>query len=202
MIAPTYDALKRVIEEKGYVWFSGSKPFDLNIVGIRNLNAVNAFDDTICVAYLDIEKRKRIIHFPATTDPGLFYLKNPMNASGTAILKEGQYRGAYRLGKHKGYTALVQIKPVSVYRDVNKDGKYDFNGKIDTGLFGIDIHRALEFDIAKTVDKFSAGCQVIQSPDDFAYLIALVKRQKQFLGTDIVTYTLILENSFAINSNS
>ena len=94
------------------------------------------------------------------------------------------------------------MKPVSVYRDVNKDGRYDFNGKIDTGLFGIDIHRALEFDIAKTVDKFSAGCQVIQSPDDFAYLIALVKRQKQFLGTDVVTYTLILENSFAINNNS
>lgn len=200
MITPCYDVLRSVVKKKGYLWFESGRPYDLNIVGIRNLNAVDRFDDTICIAYLDVESRKRIVHFPATTDPGLYYLNNPLSNVGTAILKEGQYRKSHKIGIHKNYTALVQVSPVTVYRDRNRDNRYDLSNP-QMGLFGINIHRALENDLTKTVNKFSAGCQVIQSPDDFNYLIALVKRQEQYLGVSTITYTLLLESDIGIGSN-
>lgn len=40
--------------------------------------------------------------FPATTDPGTFYRENPLSVKGTAIMKPGQYRGAYMIGRHRG----------------------------------------------------------------------------------------------------
>ena len=45
---------------------------------------------------------------------------------------------------HRGkYLALCQRKPVSVYRDNDKDKRYDLKDKtIDTGLFGINIHKS------------------------------------------------------------
>ena len=47
------------------------------------------------------------------------------NVKGTAILVPGQYRGAYKIGFHKGkYKALVQAKPVKLYIDNDKDNKY------------------------------------------------------------------------------
>ena len=42
-------------------------------------------------------------------------------------------------------------------------------------LGGFNFHRALENSIAKTIGKFSAGCQVVQVPEDFNYIISLVK---------------------------
>jgi len=193
MIDTAYQRLMNAVLSKGYIWFT--KPYDMNVVGIRNMSPrMDCFDDTLCVAYLDLNGHNRIVCMPCTTDPGLYYLENPINNTGTAILKEGQYRGSHCIGLHKGYTALVQRKDVTVYRDADRDKALDLMGTpTETGIFGINIHRAIDNSIALTVGRFSAGCQVIQSPEDFAYLISLIKRQKFQIGSDVVSYTLIRE---------
>ena len=45
-----------IMEEKGYVFFEGRKPYDLNIVGVRSFNMrANKFDDSINVFYKNRE---------------------------------------------------------------------------------------------------------------------------------------------------
>jgi hypothetical protein len=115
-----------------------------------------------------------------------------MNDKGVAILKPGQYRGSHKIRKHQNrYEALGQQKPVTVYRDNNKDGKYDFV-RTDTGLFGINIHRATKYAGKKStqVNKWSAGCQVIASNDDWTKFMKIM-RQAQKIWRNSFTYTLI-----------
>ena len=129
--------------------------------------------------------------FPITTDPGLYWRENPMNLKGTAVLKEGQYRGMWKIGKHQGkYEALKQVKPCTVLRDANKDGKIDFTGEEDTGLFGINHHRAGSH--STRVDKWSAGCQVQPNRTLYDIEMALFKASAKEWGNSF-TYTLIHE---------
>jgi hypothetical protein len=115
-----------------------------------------------------------------------------MNPQGTAILKPGQYVGSHGLGMHRGkYLALVQIRPVTVIRDFNRDGKTDYTGgREETGIFGINIHRAMSAGTTKTIDKYSAGCQVFANADDFSVFLQLAERHKNLYGNSF-TYTLL-----------
>ena len=182
--------LKLALEQKGYRVFS--RPYELNIVGVRAItNVPNAFDDTIFVFYTD-GTHWRLLNFPATTDPGMQYLKQPINNAGTAILKPGQYVDCYATGLHRGlYTALVQRAPVTVIRDFNRDGKLDFHsGKEQSGMFGINIHRAEQSGVTKYVSGHSAGCQVFANASDFAAFMQLCTQHKKMYGNKF-TYTLL-----------
>ena len=120
-------------------------------------------------------------------------------SKGVAILKPGQYRGAYKIGRHRGrYKALTQRTAVTVYRDPDKNDTLDVQGaKIATGFFGINIHRASESRPSVQVDAWSAGCQVLQDPDHFAFLMTLCDRQRQkFSSGDSFSYTLLEERDF------
>ena len=121
-------------------------------------------------------------------------MHNPLNTYGTAILVPNQYRGCWQIGLHRGkYKALCQNKPVTVYRDNNKDNKYDLDpSNTTTGMFGINIHRSNETWTRTTVDKYSAGCQVFNSPTDFNAFMRLCEKQKSLYGNNF-TYTLINE---------
>lgn len=187
--------VQTVLQKKGYRIFL--RPFELNIVGVRTDSAKpNSFDDVIYVFFNNSEGKLIEHKFQATTDPGTYWLKNPMNPQGTAILKEGQYLNSYGLGMHRGkYLALVQKRPVTVMRDYDRNAVLDFlNGKPDTGMFGINIHRASENGITKTVDHFSAGCQVFANATDFVLFMSLCERHKNLYGNDF-TYTLIDERA-------
>ncbi len=192
MITPTYKQLKDIAHKKGYVWFTNA--YDLNFIGIRSSSkqAVE-FDDTIAIAYKDSMGHERVFCAPFTCDPGEYYLKHPLNPKGTAIIPEGQYRSLWILGKHKGYVALVQRLGIRVLRDNNKNNTLEGNLTTYTEMGGFNFHRALEQDIAKTIGKFSAGCQVVQIPEDFAYIISLVRLQVKYVKSAIVSYTLIKE---------
>ena len=50
-------------------------------------------------------------------------MENPwIDKIGCAVLKPGQYRGSHKLRLHGGkYLALGQKKPVTVYRDNNRN---------------------------------------------------------------------------------
>lgn len=185
-----FETLKQCLLQKGYRVFT--RPYELNIVGIRSdTNIPNAFDDTIHAFYND-GTNWHYYNYPATTDPGIQYLKQPINNAGTAILKHGQYYNCYAIGLHRGlYTALVQQAPVTVIRDFNKDGKLDFHSaKEETGMFGINIHRAQQSGVTKYVAGYSAGCQVFANNSDFNALMALCSQHKKLYGNKF-TYTLL-----------
>ncbi len=176
----------------GYRVFT--RPFELNIIGIRSKSAVpNLFNDQLNILYKDDTGAWQLHSFAATTDPGTFWLKNPLNPQGTAILKEGQYLNTYSVGLHRSkYLALVQRAPVTVIRDITRDGSLDFSGKEDTGMFGINIHRALQQGTTRFIDKFSAGCQVIANADDFKKFMALCDKHQALYGNTF-SYTLLHE---------
>lgn len=177
--------------QKGYTLCT--RPHELNIIGVRSSNArQNSFDDTIHVISKDDRGTWSIHSFAATTDPGTYWLKNPMNPKGTAILKPGQYKNSHRIGVHRGkYQALVQQNQLSVWRDNDRNETIDWPvKKEDTGIFGINIHRAGLTGTTKTVDKHSAGCQVLASITDFNTLMAMAHVHKNLYGNNF-TYTLL-----------
>ena len=174
-----------------------TRPFEVNIVGVRaNSTVPNSFDDTINVFYKNNSGDWQYHKFAATTDPGTFWLRNLMNPQGTAIVKQGQYIGSHGIGIHRGkYQALTQKRPLTVIRDYDRDAVLDFNnGKEQTGIFGINIHRASVNGTTKFVEKHSAGCQVFANIDDFNLFMQLAQRHKTLYGNDF-TYTLIDERA-------
>jgi len=189
--------LQTTLSEKGYQEFS--RPFELNIVGIRADSTIpNRFDDHIVVYYKNTTGSWQYHEFAATTDPGTYWLENPLNPQGTAILKEGQYPHSHMIGLHRNkYMALVQQRAVTVIRDYDRNAVLDFNnGREETGVFGINIHHAQESGTTRQVDKFSAGCQVFSNVDDFNVFMQLCQRHRQLYG-NFFTYTLVDERAIA-----
>jgi hypothetical protein len=168
----------------------------INIVGIRNNNTrPNSFDDAI-VVFWKPEGRSQweFRRYKATTDPGAFYLGNGQmgNENGTAILKENQYPGVYKIGKHRGaYTALTQAEPMTVIRDNNRDDLLDFGSdNFFEGRFGINIHRSNPRTESKQVNKWSAGCQVFAKKAEWDEFIDHCQTAAKKYGQNF-TYTLL-----------
>jgi hypothetical protein len=170
------------------------KPYELNIVGVRNAQSEpNKFDDSIFVFYKDDKNNWVEKQYPATTDTGTFYLLNPMSNLGAAMLKEGQYKNSYKQGFHKGqYLALVQDKPVTTYRDYDRDAIFDVFTKETTGMYGINIHKAGAN--SQDVNNWSAGCQVFQKSADFDEFMDMTTKHRN-LYSNSFTYTLIDERA-------
>tara|TARA_R110000751_G_scaffold26901_4_gene71540 strand:- start:5127 stop:5732 length:606 start_codon:yes stop_codon:yes gene_type:complete len=177
------------------VYMVDTKPYNLNIVGIRASNpTTNRFNDLLCV-FWKYEGRWNIYKMQCTTLPGLHWLEKPMNPKGCAILKEGQYKSTYSVDKHNGkYLALCQrLEKVTVYRDDDKNRQYDMIASTQQrGMFGINIHRASEYREDERVNKNSAGCQVIQDPNEYDIHMKIVIKSAEIWGNSF-TYTLINE---------
>lgn len=182
----------KALKDKDYVIYD--QPFQLNIVGVRNAESQpNKFDDQLYVFYKDENWNWVLKEYPITTDTGTFWLLNPMSNLGTAMLKEGQYIDAYKQGLHKGqYTALVQDKPVTTYRDYDRNAVFDFGQRETTGNYAINIHKAGAD--SQSVDKWSAGCQVFQKSEDFQEFMQLTDKHKANFGNKF-TYTLLDERA-------
>jgi hypothetical protein len=183
--------IKEILKEYGFTLYT--KPHQLNIVGLRSKNVnSNTFDDEIHVFYTKDDGKWNYHIFPATTDPGTFWLSNPAYPQGTAILAQGQHLDAYQIGLHRGkYEALVQVKPVTVIRDYDRDAILDFNnGTQETGNFGINVHRAESSGSTAFIDQYSAGCQVFKDAEDFYAFMQLCKLHAKLYGNRF-SYTLI-----------
>lgn len=194
----TLPEIAYVMKRKKYTIFEeDSKQYNLNLVGIRSNNITPGKFDDVLYVFWRYKGKWFEKHYKITTDPGLHYLKKPLNPLGTAILKPGQYKGMWAIGMHRGkYKALVQVKDVTVIRDGNKDNKLDFNAKKEqTGKFGINLHRALEDVETSNVGAHSAGCQVFANPDDFDEVIELCEKARDNFGNSF-TYTLLEERDF------
>jgi len=188
----TIDSVLAAMNSKGYKVFSGE--LNLNLIGVRNKNTrANTFNDAFCVLYQK-SGEWQLEQFKCTTDPGTYYRRNPVNVDGTAVVVPGQYRSLWTFGNHKGrYPALVQNKPITVYRDADEDDELDTNGQVQqTGYFGINCHRANAVRESSLVDKWSAGCQVLADPDDFDHLMGLCRLSENMWGHTF-TYTLLTQ---------
>ena len=187
--------LRRVQDAGHKVFTTGD--YNLNIVGVRTASRTsNAFDDNLFCVYR-AEEEWKLWHWYITTDPGTYYLENPMNVNGTAILCAGQHRGAWQFGVHRSkYPALVQQKPVKVWRDSNRDATINLdipNPVAQEGFWGLNFHRSSNKGSTK-VGKWSAGCQVFAHPTDFIQFLGLCSKQIENSpgkSWDTFTYTLL-----------
>jgi len=192
------DMYRDAMLKKGYAFFDRDRRYNINIIGVRRVeNATpNKFDDTIVVIYRNQQKEWEVFTADITTDPGLYWLEHPMNVKGAAILVPNQYRSVYKRDLHQGkYEALCQRGGnVQVYRDSDGDRRHDMaEDKIDTGFFGINIHKAGRASVQ--VDKWSAGCQVFSRSEEYATFMDLVEEAEQRYGNSF-SYTLLLETDF------
>lgn len=190
---PTCAAVLDALRHLGHPVFTRGD-FNLNLIGIRAASRQpDAFDDLICCAWREAG-HWRFRAWPATTDPGLPFLREPMHADGTAILAEGHHRRCWAIGLHLGrIRALVQVAPLPVYRDGNRDDRFDLDPEtITEGVYGINLHPAWTVPIAQQIGRWSAGCQVTQRVRDFQELLALCETSARIFGNRF-SYTLIRE---------
>lgn len=166
----------------------------LNLFGIRDERSPDEWNDVIGFYTID-----GIIHaFEATTDPGRFYTLHPMNPGGAAWMCEGFHENLWRIGKHRGYPALVQNTEVRITRDLRK--RYRPGLQIIAGYFGINHHRAHPSQVVPGVGRYGAGCQVIMRRKDwdfafgfytkfqqpyYSYLLLNRQTVRDLLGVDI-----------------
>ena len=159
-----------------------------NIIGVRSSNAnANSFDDKILLLWKSHDSWQEK-SYPATCDPGTYWLENPMRVDGTAILRPGQYVDTYKFDLHAGrYETLCQRGgTVKVWRDANKDETLDHIDESEIeGWFGINIHHAGTD--STNVEKWSAGCQVFKRLEDWEEAVQIWKST----GSEWFTYTLI-----------
>lgn len=184
-------AIRGAMQARGYTFFSDGD-WNLNLVGIRGLRRqAGAYDDQICCLYR-VGGIWRTHVWAATTDPSPAYLQRPINPAGTAILCPGQYRGSHKIGLHKKRPALVQVAPVRVWRDDDRDTELDWDpsdpGK--AGDYGINIHDA-------TSSQPSAGCQVFANKYELQALLEICSTSAPRWGNRF-TYTLLEGSGLAV----
>ena len=192
----TRERIEQGIKDRGYVWFNGEKDFDVNIVGVRNTapgrRVTNIFDDWLTISYKEGGVWK-FHQWAITTDPGTKAVRNFSNSNGVARLVPNLYRGSHGIGLHQGkYEALRQIRPVTVWRDANRDMVFD-ETRTDTGLFGINIHRSNPKTESQFVENWSEGCQVFRRVREFNQFMNICRKAREIHGNSF-TYTLLLSS--------
>lgn len=202
MKKPTLEQVLNAMTNKGYrVYDTQQVDWNINIVGIRaNVKKPDKFDDWL-VVFHQFQGEWDTRFYQITTDPSPFYLKNPINNKGCAVLKAGQYIGTHKLdihrrGKSGAHKALCQrLGVVTVYRDNNKDGFIDLNpAKEDTGMYGINIHRGpRNGQWTENNDIYSAGCQVFSDDRKFDEFLLMCESAADAFGNKF-TYTLLDES--------
>jgi hypothetical protein len=158
----------------------GRRGYYRDALGAVGTNERGIFDDAIVVVGTGVLEA-----FNANTDPALFRV-------GMATLVPGVWH--YQLGTHnrskaveKQYQALVQAADVTKEMD---GATPDAPRRRATGLFGINIHRAGNF------ETLSEGCQTIYRPQWETFL-ALVKDLMREAGATTIPYILTARTDVA-----
>lgn len=195
--------LKEILAQmkiKGYKVFSNDRlPYNLNLIAIRSKDLQsNTFNDTLHIIW-KYDGIWNHLAMKMTTDPGVFYREHPMNVNGTAILVPGQYLHTFALGLYHGYTVLRQKAPMRYWRDNDKNVTIDIlpQSQVYTEIANTHIHHAGVH--STQVDKWSAGCQVLQHSTDLDLLVELCKKAQQYyqinkaFESTLFSYTLLDE---------
>lgn len=193
--------LLRYMRAKGYEIFT--RPGELNIVyvegmnpeGTQNVDAMDVWNDLRCVVdFVDDEPRLLIAHV-ATTEPGRAATFSTVAKSrgGVARIAFGQY-AAWRMAFHnvrkngKNHPALVQVMPLPVHRDKNRDMKRT-GDNIHIGYFGINQHSTRPGYISGNVGTWSEGCLVGMLWDRHLEFIRLCRTDPRFVADPDFIFT-------------
>ena len=163
------------------------------IIGVRSkADAYNQFDDKF---YL-FKGETFIAKATGTTNPGAYSLHHfkDYGASGSAVVVSDEwYYDVWTMGMHKAKVkALIQIGSFKIQRDNNLNNKSGDAGKIqiESGI-GINFHPAsynLEQNtVREKIDAWSAGCQVVNSNEEFKTFMANIPKNKK------ISYCLLKE---------
>lgn len=159
---------------KNIVYLEGVNPD-----GSPNDNKPNAFNDIRIVFSVGDDGRPELLGvWEATTEPGAHYTFSPINRGGAARIAFGQYK-AWGVGRHRNnHEALVQTKPVTVYRDKNRDFLRT-GDRIETGLFGINQHWGYDCPV-NDIKNSSAGCLVGRAKEGHRKFMSLAKADPRY----------------------
>ncbi|MBD2515569.1 peptidoglycan-binding protein [Nostoc sp. FACHB-973] len=189
----------KYMQAKNYEVFTNPKEY--NIVYLEGVNedwtlnsdTPNQFNDRRIVIEVVDGIPKIVNHWQATTEPGSRYTYNPMNPGGAARIKFGQYK-AWSVGIHgnsEPHEALIQVAPITVYRDFNKDFQRT-GDKLDTGLFLVNQHYGYDAP-ANDIKNASAGCLVGRRREGHREFMAIIKQDPRYLANkNYVFYTTVI----------
>jgi hypothetical protein len=182
----------RYMRSKGYKVSTGEKEYNIIYIegscanGVPNTDEADYFNDRRIL--LEFVNGKPIItnNWSATSEPGQKYTDNPIKPhKGAARIAFNQYKGVWRVGTHSGVSAtvqhegLIQDGKVTIYRDINKNGKRDSGDLIQTGNFGLNQHAA-NGNSAKIIGGWSAGCLVGWSMEGHQKFMSIVKGDARY----------------------
>lgn len=193
--------LLRYMRAKGYEIFTG--PGELNIVyvegmnpdGGQNVDAPDVWNDLRCVIDFAGDEPRLLIAHVATTEPGraATFSTGAKSRGGVARIAFGQYT-AWRMGFHnvrkngKNHPALVQVMPLPVHRDKNRDMKRT-GDNIHIGYFGINQHSTRPGYTGGNVGTWSEGCLVGLLWDQHLEFIALCRTDPRFVADKDFVFT-------------
>jgi hypothetical protein len=187
-----YNIIKKIYEVAGFAEFFRTDPNAMNICGIRayydSNNTPGIYNDCIAVAWLDESQNPMCQEFLASTDPGLITYEEACNKDGVACLMDGYLYWYYLSDRVATYFdrnsgRFLKMKypcmrhygaNVPVTRDTNFDGVQDTI--VASQGQGILIHYGGEKTVY--VGKWSQGCQVIPSIDNYEVFINLMSANK------------------------
>lgn len=180
----------KLLEKNGYkVFTDDSKDYNVNLVVTRNTNKItNLFDDTL-VIFWKYKGVWTLKEYTCTSKPGTSYFTDSYikQLGGVAMLVPGEYK--YNLGLHRGlYEALRQAEPVKVYRLTSMKESL-LEAKISTLNSSINIHRANINEQSTRVNKWSAGC-IVLNKDYYEFLHIMKKSLNVY---NVVTLRLIVD---------
>jgi peptidoglycan hydrolase-like protein with peptidoglycan-binding domain len=186
--------------KKDYVVFH--EPNHFNIIYIEGIDAdfklnndePNKFNDRRIVIAIAKDNTPVIFgSWQATSEPGSYYTNNPMNSGGAARIKFDQYR-AWKVGTHGNsdpHEGLVQVLPVGVHRDFNKDFKRT-NDKVSVGNFGINQHWGYDLP-TNNIGKASAGCLVGRTRNEHREFMSMIKKDPRYINNkNYIFYSTII----------
>ena len=184
----------------------------------------NRFTDLVIVAWIE-GGQKHAESYPATTVPGAswslstnrkFATSTGKNANGVGIMKEKQFIDQYTPGMHHGgsaspHLALRSMSGQSAHRDKNYSDNWltlavtpeKKLGANMAGLFqdggGMQLHNSGASTAAnKTVDNWSAGCQVFANQKQHNRLMELVGKSQKATKTNKFSYVLLNSKEIAL----
>lgn len=206
-IQPVNDFVKKTIQECFDRGFYLSRGVDapnivyiegVNIDGVVNKNYINHWNDIR--THLIIEHNGKAYFkniWEATVNSGQYYTNFPMNPGGAANIKIPLQAWAWKIGRHitssANQDALIQVRPVPVLRDKNKDGRSSGDKIEDWDVIGLNQH----YGYGDTVGRWSAGCLVVvgeSAQDEFMDTNRTHRSYK--IDPGYLFGTIVLDNNF------
>lgn len=189
------EKIVRYMLKKSYRVSIGTRQYNIVYVegmladGSLNSDAPNVFNDRRLVIQVLNASATIIGNWEGTTEPGNHYTQNPMNPQGAARIAFGQYT-AWQVGMHghsDRHEALIQVGPIRVHRDLNKDMQRT-GDRTDIGSFGVNQHWGYDLP-TNNIANASAGCLAGRTRQGHREFMQLIKGDSRYQRSNSFIFT-------------